>query len=383
VRILCHAQHLSGIGHFVRMHAIAEGLAAAHEVHLVDGGRPVPRAAGAGALRRLELPRLARGEGGLCAEGADPVGAVLAERARQLGAEARRIRPDAVLVDHYPFSKWELEPEIAATVEAARRARPGVRVLSSLRDVVRRTRFEDVPEERFEASVLERLARHFDGILVHADPAFTRLEEHFGRAAELPVPVHYTGFVQELGGAGGPGPDAPFAVLSCGGGARSLPFLRTAIEAFRRLAAAGASRGMELHVFPGLSPPERESEALREAAHGGPIRLRAFSPDFGRWLAAAELSISRAGYNTTVQLLAAGTRAVVVPDPGMSDQVWRARRLSELGLAVAAPGDGEDADALAAALEWALARPRPRQHWFDLEGVAGTRAFLETGGEGA
>jgi predicted glycosyltransferase len=382
VRILCHAQHLSGIGHFVRMHAIAHGLAAAHEVHLVDGGRPVPRGDGARGLQRLELPRLARSEGALRADCADALGAVLAERARRLAAAARRIRPDAVLVDHYPFSKWELEPEIAAAVEAARRARPGVRVLCSLRDVVRRTRFEDVTQERFEASVLERLDRHFDAILVHADPAFTRLEEHFVRAAELPVPVHYTGFVREVCGAGGPEAGAPFAVLSCGGGARSLPFLLTAIEAFRRLAAVGASRGMELHVFPGPSPPEPESEALRAAARGGPIRLREFSPDFGRWLAASELSISRAGYNTTVQLLAAGTRAVVVPDPGMSDQVYRARRLAQLGLAVDG-GEGEDADALAAALEWALARPRPRPHGLGLEGVAGTRALLEAGGVGA
>ena len=45
MRVLCHAQHLSGVGHFVRMHAIASGLGRTHDVYLVDGGRRVPRAA--------------------------------------------------------------------------------------------------------------------------------------------------------------------------------------------------------------------------------------------------------------------------------------------------------------------------------------------------
>ena len=34
MRVLCHAQHFKGIGHFVRMHAIARGMSEAHEVYL-------------------------------------------------------------------------------------------------------------------------------------------------------------------------------------------------------------------------------------------------------------------------------------------------------------------------------------------------------------
>ena len=381
MRVLCHAQHLSGIGHFVRMHAIAKGLADAHDVVLVDGGRPVPRARGHGP-RRLPLPRLARREGRLCAGPGGSVEDALGERAARLAEAASKLRPDVVLVDHYPFSKWELEREIAAAAEAARRARPGVRVLCSLRDVVRRTRFEDASQADFEASVLERLGAHFDGVLVHADPAFTRIEDHFGRAAELPVPVHYTGFVQEVSGATRVRPDGRIAVLSCGGGARSVSFLSAAIAGFRRLASGEARGALELQVFPGPSPSADETRALRAAARGGPVRLRAFSPDFAGWLRASELSISRAGYNTTVQLLAAGVRAVVVPDPDMSDQAWRARRLAELGLATAVLGAPADAAAIAAALAEAWAGPRPPAHGLDLDGVGGTRALLEAGEAG-
>src|SRR5262245_23123344 len=174
------------------MHAIACGLAAAgHEVHLVDGGRQVPRTDAASGLRRLTLPRLARADGRLV--GVDGAGgdAVVAERARRLADAVERIRPDVVLVDHFPFSKWELAPEIATLAGAARGH--GARVLCSLRDVVRQTAFEDVPRDAYVRRVLALLGAHFDGVLVHADPSFVRLGDHF--AGDLPVPLRHTGFV--------------------------------------------------------------------------------------------------------------------------------------------------------------------------------------------
>ena len=40
MRIVVHAQHLSGVGHHVRAVALARALATAHDVVLVDGGAP-------------------------------------------------------------------------------------------------------------------------------------------------------------------------------------------------------------------------------------------------------------------------------------------------------------------------------------------------------
>ena len=58
VRIFCHAQHLSGVGHFVRMRAIARGLRPAHDVVLVHGGRPMPGGDVAGDPEAVTLPQL-------------------------------------------------------------------------------------------------------------------------------------------------------------------------------------------------------------------------------------------------------------------------------------------------------------------------------------
>jgi predicted glycosyltransferase len=378
MRILCHAQSLSGVGHFVRMHAIASGLCAGHEVHLVDGGRPVPTEPGEAAPARLPLPRLARVDGRVCADGSAgdaSARAVFVARTRALTEAVERIAPDVVLVDHHPFGKWELTGEIEALAAAARRRRPGARVICSLRDVAPPGRFESAAPAAFEAGVLARLAASFDELWIHGDPAFARIEDHFERAAELPVPVRYTGFVSPAPAA--PRAPQPLAVLSCGGGAGSLPFLLAAIAAFRRLHDAGALGAIAgLEVFAGAFAAPAELDALRAATREGPMALRPFSTDFPARLAASALSISRAGYNTSALLLRARIPAVLVPDPRMSDQPPRARRLAELGLASRVEGDPPPAASIADAIEAALARPA-RAHGFDLDGVAATRQLVE------
>jgi predicted glycosyltransferase len=378
VRIFCHAQHLSGVGHFVRMRAIARGLRPAHDVVLVHGGRPMPGGEVAGDPETVALPQLFRMAGRLSAA-AGPASApgVLAERARMLAEAVERFRPDVVLIEHYPFSKWELEPEMRALIGAARSASPGVRIVCSLRDIVRKTRYEDAALTAYEARVLGLLEGRFDAILVHGDPAFTTFEQHFGRVADLPVPVHYTGFVVEAPGPRpSPAPPWPYAVLSCGGGAGNGEFLVASVQAFRGLSETGKLGAMRLVVFPAPFADTRQAETLRAAAREAPVELRAFSPEFAGWLAGAELSVSRAGYNTAWQIVRAGTRGVLVPDPAMSDQEPRAERIAELGLATVVAGRPLRADAIAAAIEEALAR-RPARSRLDLGGVAGTRAIVE------
>lgn len=378
MRVLFHTQHLSGVGHFVCAHAIATGLAEAHDVHLVDGGRLVPRAATGVEPRRVRLPRLARTpEGHLLAVegGSESPERTLARRADLLAKAARAIRPDVVLVEHFPFSKWELDHEIITTLAAARRANPNVRVVCSLRDIAPRTRYEDVTHEEHAERVLGWLEEWFDGLLVHADPAFTRLEEHFPRAPEIPVRLAYTGFVTEPAPAV-PEVPWPWAVLSSGG-LNATAFLVAAISAFCVVAKSGALGPMRLQVFSGLGAGTGDAAALEQAARAGPVDVHEFSTSFSAWLHGAALSISRAGYNTSAALLRSRVPAVLVPDSRMSDQRPRAQRLVKEGLAVAVEAERErDVDALAAAINAALAAPPPH-HSFDLSGVATTRRLVE------
>ena len=375
VRVLCHAQHFKGIGHFVRMHAIAEGMGEAHEVYLVDGGRPVPRRPG--PIELIPLPRLVRVEGRVVGlETRMPVASLVEQRTRELTEAVERIRPDVILVDIYPFSKWELDEEVTRMIGVARRLNARVRVVTSLRDIVPMSLHEVARPGLYDDGVLSRLAS-FDAILAHGDPTFARIEDYFDRAADVPLPVHYTGFVV---GSSGPPVRIPepgsYAVLSCGGNTASLAFLLSSIEAFRRLRARGALGAMSLCVFPSPDATAADVAALSAATSGGPFRLCEFSPDFDAWLAGSALSISRCGYNTAVQLLRARVRSVLAPIPSVTDQPPRARRLAKLGLATVVEGAAPPVEAIATAIEEAMVRP-PVEHALDLDGVAATRRILE------
>jgi predicted glycosyltransferase len=377
VRVFCYAQHLSGVGHFVRTHALACGLADAHEVLMVDGGVPVPRLPDPAGLARVTLPRIHR-DGSLVEAlcGDRPIAEVMDERARRLIAAVSGSPPDVMTIEHYPWSKWELEEEILVTIGAARRSRPGVRVVASLRDVSPRTRHEAVGQAPYEDRVLERLAAHFDALLIHADPRFTRLDEHFQSVARLPIPWAYTGFVTAEAAAADTGEPGPYAVLSAGGGSRALPFLLAACEAFHRLSSRGELGAMRLVVFAGLSTDGNARGALEAATRGRLAAVLPFSPDFPGWLRGSQLSISQAGYNTCADLLAARVPAVLVPHAGMSDQRFRAERMQAHELATVAPGDPPEVDALVDAIRKARAALRP-VHDLSLRGVAETRTLLE------
>ena len=378
MRVLCHAQHLTGVGHAVLPSVIANELASEHDVYLVDGGRYVPRPAGPVEATRLRLPELRRaGDGGLTGERGEPGSEVLARRASILVQTVRSVLPDAVLVDHYPFSKWELATEIDALIDAARDANPRVRVVASVRDISPRTRYEVMTDDEYAERVFTLLERHFDALVVYSDPSFIPFEDYFPLTRAIPIPMTYSGFVAEPVPRDRPGNAAPYAVASTGG-IDSPAFLAATITAFRMLVGSGPLGAMRLHVFAGLGAAADDLRTLENAAHGGPVDIHAFSGDFTAWLHGATLSISRCGYNTSVALLRSRIPAVVVPATGVSDQRFRAVRLADAGLAIAVDGAHEsDVSALVRAIDAVTSAPRP-EHALNLDGARGTRRFLES-----
>jgi predicted glycosyltransferase len=384
LRILLHAQHLTGVGHFVRMREIAKALAPHHEVHRVVGGRPVPGADGGGATS-VELPRIARVAGRLAPLDCEAtIEATLAERSRVLAAAVARLRPDVVVVEHYPFSKWELRGELEAAIGAARAANGSVRILCSVRDVLRQTRHEDCTPELWVTQVLEWLHAGFDALLVHGDPALTRFEDHFPGTADIRIPLEYTNIVAETprrdDGArqaierltGG----APYVLASTGGGADAQDLLAQCIRAWRLLQAEGAMRDVRLVICTGLDGTTDRLRALADAEGAAGVVVLPFSPEYPGWLATARLSVSCAGYNTAANLLRVKCRALLVPDAAMSDQPERARLLAARGVAAVLDPGRLDARRLADAMRATAARPLPR-HDIRLDGAERTRAIIE------
>jgi len=368
LRVLLHAQPLRGTGHFVRAYEIAREVASRHEVYVVDGARPISRPAGAG-YTLLPIPRLYRQGGSLApVEGGEFIDQVMERRRRLLSEAADELRPDILLIEHYPFSKWELAAEIISLIECARTALRRCKVVCSLRDIPPAA-VDRAEPARYRQEVTQTLREHFDLLLVHADPRLIRLDEFFSWVDEVPVPVVYTGYVSEKLAERAIPREGGEVIASTGGGDGGELLCQCA-DAWRRLSTSGQTGGRRLTVF---QPPFGKVDLPADDS----IRLEPFSTSFLRRMATADLSISRAGYNTCANILETRTPAVVVPDRTMFDQLWRARRLTERGLVQAVLDDPIDVGKLAAAIAAGFSRG-PVTHDLDLDGARRTREILES-----
>ena len=337
-RVLVYAQHLSGVGHYVRAYEISRALTSRFEVHWIEGGRPVLHRS-CESIEVIGIPRITRGsDGELQAMLTDKsLNVVMTERRRILLEAIERLRPDVFLVEYFPFSKWQLAPELLPVIRAVRRQ--GGMVLCSIRDIVRQTRFESVDAEAYTAKVVNWLRQNFDAVLVHSDPDLIRLESSFGGFESIPIPVIYTGIVSEPLGAC---PEStfqmreiicqgrPYALVSAGGSSGGRPLITAAIEAWRDPAVAA---GRLLVICSDLSMNAADlllgGSVVSDNDLLQQIRLLPFRADFLHWLDAADLSISQAGYNTVANLLETCCQAVVIPHPGMSDQAPRAACMAQ------------------------------------------------------
>lgn len=382
-RVLIYVQHLSGTGHFVRMFEIARELARDNDVHLVCGGRDVPRRESPWPIRRIELPKICRGVTGLTpVESGQDIMVVMRNRRDRLSAAVNEIQPEHLLIEHFPFSKWDLYDEISSLIAEARAANPAVRIHCSLRDISPATRFD--PQDGLHENKIGRtLHDHFDSLLVHADPQVVRLEDHAPWASTLELPVEYTGYVSEK-----PDPhrenvfDAPtatslsdpLAVVSVGG-KDGTALLNCCVEAWGLVERDDAFRNGTMVLFCPLFGVDRSLQTLEATARGHRVRVEAFTEHYLQWLQRAAISISQAGYNTCVNLLETQTRAILVPNPAMSDQDARARRFDELGLAAAIDPRELNVDLLASMMRRQIHAPRPISA-IDLRGAQRTAELL-------
>lgn len=367
-RVLIAVTHLLGIGHLVRARHLAGALAqAGYEVVLASGGMPDGRAAN--GYRFVQLPPVRvvgtdfRNLLDEEAERATPER--LGAREAGLAALARELRPDIVITEHFPFGRRQLAGEFLALIEAARAARPQVVVLSSIRDVL----VAPLRPERL-AEAHRRLEDLFDGVLVHGDRAFLPLEASWPVPPALAERLHYTGYLAAPA-AVAEAPAASGGILVSGGGsAAALPLFRLA------LAAAELLPAQDWRLLVGHGVAEPDFAALLRQAPANAVVERA-RPDFPALLRSCALSLSLAGYNTVLDLVQAGPRALVAPfDAGNeTEQAIRAAALERAGLArllrpEAGPG------LLVAAIDEALAGGRPQRVPVDLDGAAGAVAAV-------
>lgn len=356
-RVFFHVQHLLGIGHLRRAAALARALGAGgFDVLLVSGGAPT-EGLELGAARFHQLPPLRAADEGLrelCRLDGTPLDeAFEAGRAKALVDLLRAERPDILITEQFPFGRTRLRFELLPLLEAAKALKRRPLIVSSVRDVVRRS----ASPQRVAESV-GIFERSFDAVLIHADPALVDFGQSFAGWDRIKTHAFYTGYVvehdlaQRSPSTAGTGE----VIVSTGGGAVGGPLLRAAIAA--RPHTPLADRTWRLLV--GANMPEMERAGLGSKSEG--IVIEPARGDFTTLLRNAALSISQAGYNTTIETLCCADRAVLVPfgTARETEQADRAGLLAQRGMVAVVPPGTLSPETLADAVRRALAGPSIR-----------------------
>ncbi|MGD2271391.1 MAG: glycosyltransferase [Desulfobacterales bacterium] len=341
MKVLVYCQHIWGVGHLFRILEICKALRE-HHVVLVTGG-PRVDAALPEHVREFRLPGLMTDrnyQGLFPTDKNKTLGEVKRERQKLLYGHFIKEAPDVFVIELYPFGRRAFRFELDPILQGLRNGTlPASRVVCSLRDIL----VEKKDPAAYESRVVDILNRYFDALMVHADPNYVKIDETFSRITDINIKIFYTGFVTPgpAPGAGkrlrrrlGISNDEVLIVASAGGGKAGIALLKPLMAA---LAHTPIDAPVHLYIFTGPFMTEEEYGYLQNAA-GKNVHVFRFASDFLSYLAAADLSVSMGGYNTSMNILSARVPALIWPYPGDREQGLRAQRLARIG-AISVIGD--------------------------------------------
>ncbi|WP_022666055.1 glycosyltransferase family protein [Desulfospira joergensenii] len=330
MKILIYCQHVLGVGHFFRTLELARAMEGFQVILVTGGGQvdvPLPN-----HIRQVRLEGLMmdRNFSGLhCVNPAKDLEEVKQERKGQLLGLMKKEDPDLLLIELFPFGRRAFRFELIPMLEYVKSLPEGrCKVVCSLRDIL----VEKSDPQKYETRVIEALNLWFDAVLIHSDPRLIKLDATFSRLDQIRVPLVYTGFVtplpdpdttRRLWQAAGLKPGERFIVASAGGGNVGAGLLRAAARAVKTKALGD----IRLQIYTGPYMELEEKKALHDLADDR-IQVQEFAKDFVSLLAAADLSISLAGYNTCMNIVAAKVPSLVRPFAQNREQRERAMNLA-------------------------------------------------------
>ena len=372
--IFFYVQYLQGVGHLYRATRIASAMRKAGlEVNMVSGGVPVPILQ-SDKIKLHQLTPIKCRDGNFSdlvdASGKPLDDAFRRARRDELLSLFAQQQPAMIIIEAFPFGRRQMRFELIPLLEMARSASHKPLIVCSIRDILQ---ISNKPERA--AEMLNLVEEFFDYVLIHGDPNFTTFDETFPGASEIAEKIHYTGMVSESGAL--PVSDRSGAgeiLVSAGGGAtRSERLLATAIAA-KPLSLA---RDRHWRLMAGPNLPEKEYVKLGSNLPEG-VTLEPNRDDFASLLAQCAVSVSQAGYNTVVDLLRSRCRSVLVPysERGETEQLFRARRLADMGLVQLVEADELGPKSLAHAIDAALTGPTPELANIDLGGAEKSASLI-------
>lgn len=369
-RLMFYCQHILGIGHLVRSMEIVRGLLQDFEIFFINGGEIIEGFDLPIGIQLINIPAVKTDSGFkdlYIPEGFRDVEQVLEYRRDLLLQIFEQVQPTVLMVELFPFGRRRFSTELIPLLERAKAV--DTKVVCSLRDIV----VTKQDQTRHEEKICRLINQYFDLLLIHGDPKFMPLETSFSRIRDLNCPVHYTGYVAQQNTAHSchTSLPQPLILTSVGGGRFGHELLDCVAQA-SALLEDQIPHHIQMFTGP-FSPDDVYDRLYALAQQRSNLTVERFTPHLLYYMRRADLSISMAGYNTTMNVLTTGVRSMLLPFTGNDDQEQRMRseRLEELGIVNVIQRDELEPECFAQKIIGCLQQvPEPVR--FDMQGVEKT-----------
>jgi len=349
-RIMFYVQYLLGIGHVRRSSLIVQALCeqGAH-VDVIFGGMAVPSMSfGNATMHQLTAVKSAdAGFSGLVKADNSPVSDDdKKERTQALLGLCEKLQPDLIVTETYPFGRRQMRFELLPLLDWVK-AQPNSPVLvSSIRDILQRR--SSVREQEY----VQLVKTYYQHVLVHGDKDFYPLERSFPVADLIADKISYSGYVCPTLKADDTEKTRDTIVVSVGGGSIGKDILIAVMALYN--SGFAADKKWLLITGPNMDTADKAYFKAQEQSN---LQVVDLADDFLKALSHAYVSISRAGYNTVMDLLLTAVPAVVIPfeGEGETEQLARSEVLAENKVLQFVKNDELSIDSLKTAINKALA----------------------------
>lgn len=364
VRVLMYSHDTYGLGHLSRTLRIARAIRARFERAsiLVLSGSPVapyvPLPPGADLIKFPSVEKA--GSDRYRSRDLDvDFDQIRIMRRELIRSTAETFQPHLVLVDNVPLG---MKGELLPALEQLRAANPKAKIVLDLRDVLDEPDCIRAAWER--DGIDEAILRFYDRVFVFGDPAVFDAITAYG----LPIDrTQHLGYLAPQGGrsdafaatprsngsngsngtngASASTPPPHRVLVTAGGGGDGFSFLEEALRGLSLLqrwrAERGETRQIEVEIVTGPLMDADERRVLGSHAGAVGAQVSEYVADLPERMAAADLVIAMAGYNTCCELLSHARAALLLPRVApRREQIVRAEALAARGIwSVVAPED--------------------------------------------
>lgn len=334
-KVLLYSHDTYGLGHLRRTLSVAEQLAkditGLHQ--LIITGSMVAGAFGLPPRTDMvKLPALSKRSSGRYKARALPLSLrrTLAWREQMILQAVVNFKPHLFLVDK---SAAGVHGELLPALRHLRAWSPDTKIVLGMRDI------EDSPE----ATIKEWLSNDvpslhdlvYDRILLYGQRSLFDPVQAYQMSAAASTKLVECGYLRrdqalrpadvirrELNIG-----SKPLVLVTVGGGGDGHDIIKTYLE---MVARHGNGKPLHSVVITGPLMPQYKRKALARAARDLDVTFIEFTPDLTSYMAAADLVISMAGYNTVCEILSLQKRALLIPRSHVrAEQRLRAQRLAQ------------------------------------------------------